>query len=604
MDCIADIDAPAHSSLHISTEYHDDSDSHSITSSSSDSSSTYSVFSLDAPSSQSSISSTASSWEGESDSAYLSDPPTTQQPASYAAAYGITITSHQPKPKIVHLQHSNPVASECRQHPRRTQPQASANGCAASIGPRPPPALVRQSERKENFVESLVGSQFLGSRVEQDIRSETLRDQHERDGLSDCRQLETPLARTGLSALGGYSAEVLTVGIIAFLTEVLTLCIERMEGSHSATLEPTPRVTPNVENVPPTLRRLGPLPTPTLTPQSNTFGNTFSTPAVGAEGLCPRRSSMSIAMEQARKECNARMTLDNPVPLWRPVPPRHYLASAQRSSLAQSSSSVSSPESMISDVSSRSSRSSSISSIASSTCALPSSKTGGLAAQATRRCANMQICGTKASLLPTQPAILQPASGEVTSWETLVAGKDISSSPSNLIGYEAEHVFNPVMQNEVTPVSLMDCSASAHEAATALRDLALNHQQQVPHAIPRPPKSRKRERPLSMDLSVQASVRELVAPRTLAEITNSSRRNEDDSIVVPDGKVADSFLVPKTGQNQVSGYRGCTQKTQAPQDGPRKRTRANVGKLEPAVIDRLMTEHTLQPKPGMWEGII
>lgn len=41
-----------------------------------------------------------------------------------------------------------PVAPEQRQHPRR---------CSSTANQRPPPALVRQSERKVNFVDSLVG---------------------------------------------------------------------------------------------------------------------------------------------------------------------------------------------------------------------------------------------------------------------------------------------------------------------------------------------------------------------------------------------------------------------------------------------------------------
>jgi hypothetical protein len=45
-----------------------------------------------------------------------------------------------------------PVPPEMRQHPRRTNSLA-ANGSSA----RPPPCLLRQSERKVNFVDNLVG---------------------------------------------------------------------------------------------------------------------------------------------------------------------------------------------------------------------------------------------------------------------------------------------------------------------------------------------------------------------------------------------------------------------------------------------------------------
>lgn len=52
------------------------------------------------------------------------------------------------------------VALESRQHPRRTQRLFEAdigNGSCTAFHVRPPPALVRQCERKGNFVDSLVG---------------------------------------------------------------------------------------------------------------------------------------------------------------------------------------------------------------------------------------------------------------------------------------------------------------------------------------------------------------------------------------------------------------------------------------------------------------
>lgn len=161
MDCRPDIDASAHSSLRISTENHNHPYTASIASSAS--SSTSSVFSLDAPSSQSSVSSTSTSWESEQDNAYLLNHSAASRPSiPYPAAQQVTaqeviISSYQPKARPAHHLQSYPVASERRQHPRRTQPQAPLNGCPTTSGPRAPPSLVRQSERKENFVETLVG---------------------------------------------------------------------------------------------------------------------------------------------------------------------------------------------------------------------------------------------------------------------------------------------------------------------------------------------------------------------------------------------------------------------------------------------------------------
>ncbi|KAL8860763.1 MAG: hypothetical protein Q9178_002793 [Gyalolechia marmorata] len=365
------------------------------------------------------------------------------------------------------------------------------------------------------------------------------------------------------------------------------------------TLEPTPRATCREDNILPALPRLGPLPTPKLTPQPNGFTTTFSTPAVGAEGLCPRRSSMSIAMEQAQNACTARMTLDNPNPSWRCVLPQPFPTSARRSSLARPSSSVSSPESMISDVSSRSSRSSSISSIASSTCALPLSRPGGLAAQATRRCANMQLSGIKESQAPMQPVVLQSPTRDETSWEVLMTGKGISASPGVLTEYEGNYTIKSGQPGS------MSCTAAAHEAATALQTLALNYHSRVPFPISRPTQCRKRSRPLSMDLGTQELVGDLTIPRYIAEVTNGIRRNEDDGTVLPDGKVADSFLVPKAGECQVDGrLKENMVEPILAEEGARKRACGNASKQETYRIGRLVNERAMQPRPGMWDGII
>ncbi|KAL8773449.1 MAG: hypothetical protein Q9209_001552 [Squamulea sp. 1 TL-2023] len=365
------------------------------------------------------------------------------------------------------------------------------------------------------------------------------------------------------------------------------------------TLEPTPRATRVEENNLPALPRLGLLPTPKLTPQPTGLMTTFATPAVGAEGLCPRRSSMSLAMEQAHSACMARTTLDNPNPSWRPPLPKAFPTSARRSSLARSSSLASSPESMISDVSSRSSRSSSISSVASSLCAPPLSKPGGLAAQATRRCANMQLSGIKEIQAPAHPAVPKSPEDDELTWEAFRAGQHISASPCKSAEYESNYIATPVQPG------LMNSTVSAHEAATVLQALALNHR--APHAQPtsRPKQCRKRDRPLSMDLGNQDSVRGHITPRYLAELPNGIRRNEDDSTVLPDGKVADSFLVPKAVESQVNGgLKENKPKPMLAKEGPRKRTCGNAAKQEADRIGRLVDERAMQPRPGMWDGII
>lgn len=110
--------------------------------SSSASSSSSSVFSLDGVS-QGSISSTSTNpvdviWENDGDSQLAGRNPSGACPRAFA--------------KGVPLKVDGPVPPELRMHPRRTN-SVAASGHAA----RPPPCLLRQSERKVNFVDNLVG---------------------------------------------------------------------------------------------------------------------------------------------------------------------------------------------------------------------------------------------------------------------------------------------------------------------------------------------------------------------------------------------------------------------------------------------------------------
>lgn len=110
--------------------------------SSSASSSSSSVFSLDGLS-QSSISSTSTNpvdviWENDGDSQLAGRNPSGTCPRAFAKGV---------PPKV-----DGAVPPELRMHPRRTN-SVAASGPAA----RPPPCLLRQSERKVNFVDNLVG---------------------------------------------------------------------------------------------------------------------------------------------------------------------------------------------------------------------------------------------------------------------------------------------------------------------------------------------------------------------------------------------------------------------------------------------------------------
>jgi hypothetical protein len=111
--------------------------------SSSASSSSSSVFSLDGHSTQSSISSTATNpvdvaWENEGEQ-------------SLPARASLPSLRGPVPPKL-----DAAVPPELRKHPRRTSTYvAQSNGAPCA---RPPPCLMRQSERKVNFVDNLVGT--------------------------------------------------------------------------------------------------------------------------------------------------------------------------------------------------------------------------------------------------------------------------------------------------------------------------------------------------------------------------------------------------------------------------------------------------------------
>ena len=134
------------------------------------SSSWSSVFSVDGKSSQSSAPSSVKSgsptWD--SDSGNYQGVAQTEY-SNPAASHGnflrtseaIRIQQHN----AIHVQQILPcevaVAPELRVNPRRTQ-QSSQAGCQdGKSTTRAPPSLVRQCDRKDNFVESLVGKPTL-----------------------------------------------------------------------------------------------------------------------------------------------------------------------------------------------------------------------------------------------------------------------------------------------------------------------------------------------------------------------------------------------------------------------------------------------------------
>lgn len=115
--------------------------------SSSSSSPSSSIFSLDGASAHSSASTNPvdAPWENEGETQVTGRGPSYETNPICARGY-----TRGSAPKV-----ADAVAPELRKHPRRTKSSVSqSNGVPCA---RPPPCLMRQSERKINFVENLVG---------------------------------------------------------------------------------------------------------------------------------------------------------------------------------------------------------------------------------------------------------------------------------------------------------------------------------------------------------------------------------------------------------------------------------------------------------------
>lgn len=186
-------------------------------------------------------------------------------------------------------------------------------------------------------------------------------------------------------------------------------------------LEPMPDLAPPT----PALARMGPLPTPQLTPSSVAS----STPA--ASTCSSRRPSIGSAMAMAQKSSFNRCAIDT-FPMGFPSKENYPFAS-RRPSVASVASSRSSPESMISDRS-RSSRASSISSVStvSSTSSLAPNR-ACLARQATCRSAR----------LPIPPAtVAEEKEGTATKPIVIADDLEMVSSPDIIDFTISEKVLN------------------------------------------------------------------------------------------------------------------------------------------------------------------
>ena len=110
-----------------------------------------------------------------------------------------------------------------------------------------------------------------------------------------------------------------------------------------------------------------------------------------------------------------------------------------------------------------------------------------------------------------------------------------------------------------------------------------------------------------MDLSLQSSVRDLIAPRCLGDITNKASGNRMQSTVLPDAKCADSFNMSKHGNSRPSSAHSNPKPVLSAECVPRKRTCAGSdrgGKAEARLMMQRLKERCSMQGPGMWDGVI
>ncbi|OCK85443.1 hypothetical protein K432DRAFT_40682 [Lepidopterella palustris CBS 459.81] len=326
------------------------------------------------------------------------------------------------------------------------------------------------------------------------------------------------------------------------------------EGSGSQESTPTPShyklprfLEPKPDMLPPTptLVRMGPLPTPNLTPQSALS----STPAASVLAFGSRRPSMCSAMAQAHNVSLARSCVDQ----WNPSVRNGleaYQFCGRRPSLAPSTtSSSSSPESMIMDNSSRSSRASSISSVSSAGWAPNQAK---LARLATCRSARLPY------------PVLQKTQEHIGY---------VPSEPMSSPDLESFHLDDI----EVESPAKFGGSASTHGMSEKAQ------------------KSRKRGRS-SVDL--QQNVRHLL---------HSSRSTSllCDAAVLPDRSIAQSFMLQNLGDRTPSSSTG-PKALQSPKcTVPERRLpiQKDLGRKRTCCATEV-AQTVRRVGPGMWEGVL
>ncbi len=315
-------------------------------------------------------------------------------------------------------------------------------------------------------------------------------------------------------------------------------------------LEPTPcEATSESRMLPPLQPREGPLPTPTFTPRNIAL----CTPAVSASGLLPRKSSMAVAQAHIRNRLDKSLLdkLDGVSPLSATSDPMFLRRCSRTSSIASQCSS--SPDSTVWDQLANPSRSSSISSVSSSASTVSKPD---LAWQAMHRRVDMQSAtwgpdqsGIRGSSFAgdvvwndpfSKPEAARPGDGFNISLEMEGSTPSPPDTAKERASAHIDDERTPRAARSCTPNTGIPCQKT-FDAAVALCELDL---ERMPHFPPCPPptsdcRSRERERPRSIDTTVQCMVRERVKPRSLGNVGH----NDPAELVLPDTRQANSSFL-------------------------------------------------------------
>ncbi|KAK7513911.1 uncharacterized protein IWZ02DRAFT_6021 [Phyllosticta citriasiana] len=329
-------------------------------------------------------------------------------------------------------------------------------------------------------------------------------------------------------------------------------------------LEPTVDMTPPA----PLLSRLGPLPTPQMTPQSAAS----NIPAASVAAMGARRPSMCTAMAY-HQNAMSRSALDQVTPAPRYHGLEAYQVCGRRPSLATSTtSSSSSPESMISDSSSRSSRASSISSISSAAWAPD-----------TARLAKLATCRNAG--LPYQ---VQQREKENAEYVPSILPSEPLSSP-DLEGFHINDASEP------TPVPFQRVEFPPQSAC---EDGA---------------KGRKRCRSSTTDTSLQQNVRALLsqdqlAAETLLAMDMDRQGGFTQPSVANDACIATTFLLNNDHYSDTTMSSALSNKgLQSPfatVPEARRPIQKDLGRKRACCASEVSQLLQQRSGPGMWDGII